>query len=225
VTRQPLCEYRVFSRRHRFAGTLDVLGIWHGAGALLDYKTGHPKDVCADLQLAAYAGALVEMQEAGETNDALVFDAISHTYTLDGEHLPSVTQILVRSGAIDFSSVPPTILEAARARGSDVHAAVRFYNENDLDVDDFRRTFPEYAGYLDGWIRFLDTSGFRFGTVDTIGSTSHIRRYAVQLKASGDFVVESYRNPGDYSEFLSLRRALAIVDRRRPSTMTYAVMT
>jgi hypothetical protein len=222
VTRQPLCEYRVFSRRHRFAGTLDVLGIWHGAGACLDYKTGHPKDVATDLQTSAYVGALAEMQATGETSDALVFDEATHTYTLDGERLPSVTQILQRAGAIDFSHIPPTILEAARERGTAVHKAVHYFNENDLDVDVFRVAFPDYWPYVSAWIKFLDTSGFRFATVDTIGSTSHVRRYAVALKKDGSFVVEPYRNPNDYSEFLALRRAQAIVDRRRPTDYDFA---
>jgi len=221
VTRQPLCEYRVFSRRHRFAGTLDALGVWHGAGALLDYKTGAPRDVAADLQTAAYLGALVEMIETGETPDLLVFDEPSHTYTLDGERLPSVTQILQRAGAIDFDHIPPTIREQALARGTAVHRAVHYFNENDLDVDDFRSSFLEYWPYLAAWIKFLDTSGFRFADLSDIGSTRHIRRYAVQLKRDGTFGIDRYNNPNDYSEFLALRRALLIVERRRPSA-TYA---
>jgi|SRR5580765_2134762 len=215
MTRQPLCEYRVFSRRHRFAGTLDVLGLWHGAGALLDYKTGAPADVCTDLQVSAYLGALVEMRETGDTPDMMVFDEPAHTYTLDGEQLPSVTGILQRSGLIDFSHIPPSILDAARDRGTAVHRAVHYFNEQDLDVDAFRSTFPEYWPYLSAWIKFLDTSGFRFATVDDIGSTKHIRRYAVQLRKDGTFRVEPYANPGDFAEFLTLLRAQQVVDRRR----------
>jgi len=219
MIRQPLCEYRVFSRRHRFAGTLDVLGVWHGAGALLDYKTGAPVDVAADWQTAAYLGALTEMQATGDTPDLLVFDDATHTYTLDGERLPSVTGILQRSGAINFDHIPPSILDKARDRGTAVHRAVHYYNENDLDVDAFRSAFPDYWPYVSAWIAFLDTSGFRFGTVDTIGSTSHIRRYAVQLRKDGTFRVEPYANPNDYAEFLTLLRAQQIVDRRRPATI------
>jgi hypothetical protein len=215
VTKQPLCEYRVFSRRHRFAGTLDCLGVWHGAGALLDYKTGAPKDVAADLQTAAYLGALVEMRETGETPDALVFEELTHTYTLDGERLPSVTQILQRADAINFEHIPPTIRERALERGTAVHKAVHYYNEHDLDVDAFRETFPEYAPYLDAWIKFLDVSGFRFVTIDELGSTSHVRRYAVQLRKDATFVVEPYTHPTHYAEFLTLLRAQQIVDRRR----------
>jgi hypothetical protein len=216
MNRQPLCEMRVYSRRHRFAGTLDVLGLWHGAGAILDYKTGSPKDVHADLQTSAYLGALTEMRETGETSDAIVFDEGPHIYTLDGDRLPSVTGILQRSGLIDFSHIPPTIMAAALERGTAVHRAVHFFNEQDLNVDDFCATFPEYWPYLQAWIKFLDTSGFRFASVDDIGSTKHIRRYAVQLRKDATFHVEPYSNPNDYAEFLTLLRAQQIVDRRRP---------
>ena len=216
-TPQPFCEYRVFSRRHRFAGTLDCLGLWRGAGCLLDFKTGDPRDVAADWQTSAYWGALVEMRESGETSDALVFDEASHLYTLDGERLPSVTQILQRAGAIDFDHIPPQIRERALARGTAVHRAVHYFNENDLDVDAFRTTWPEYAPYLDAWIKFVDVSGFRFATIDELGSVSHIRRYAVQLKKDATFVVEPYANASDYSAFLTLLRAQQLVDRRRPT--------
>ena len=140
----PLCEVRVFSRRYRYAGTLDVLGVWEAAGALIDYKTGHPADVAADLQTAAYAGALGEMLTNGDRADMLTFDPLAHRYVLDGERLPSVTQILQASGLINFSKIPQPILIAARDRGSAVHQAAHYYNEGDLDVAEFEQDFPEY---------------------------------------------------------------------------------
>lgn len=51
-----LCERRIASRKHRVCGTLDALGIMDGYGVLLDFKTGSPDDVAADLQTAAYEG-------------------------------------------------------------------------------------------------------------------------------------------------------------------------
>jgi hypothetical protein len=85
---------------------------------------------------------------------SLTFDAGPHTYTLDGVVVPSVTGILQASGLIDFTGIPESILEAARVRGTRVHEAVHFYNEGDLDVDQFRIDFPEYVGYLEGWFSF-----------------------------------------------------------------------
>jgi hypothetical protein len=91
---------------------------------------------------------------------ALQFDPPSHTYLLDGIGVPSVTQILRASGLIDFSSVPPTVLERARVRGTVVHQAIHYFNERDLDVEQFCQQFPDYAGYLRAWISFTDRQHF-----------------------------------------------------------------
>jgi hypothetical protein len=90
----------------------------------------------------------------------LTFAPGPHMYTLDGIAVPSVTQILRASGLIDFSAVPDGILERARVRGTVVHEAIHFYNERDLDVDRFCHEFPDYAGYLRAWIRFVEERRF-----------------------------------------------------------------
>lgn len=91
----------------------------------------------------------------------LLFDAPSHTYTLDGERVHSVTHILTRAGLIDFSGIPIVTLDAARRRGTIVHQAIHYLNENDLDVDRFMADFPDYAGYLRAWITFTEQRHFR----------------------------------------------------------------
>lgn len=55
-----LSEYRVASPRHQVAGTIDTLGVLDGHAALIDFKTGRPADVVADLQTAAYLGLALE---------------------------------------------------------------------------------------------------------------------------------------------------------------------
>lgn len=55
-----LCEYRIASRRHRVAGTLDLLCEIGRDGWLLDYKTGDPEDVAADFQTGSYLGMAME---------------------------------------------------------------------------------------------------------------------------------------------------------------------
>lgn len=216
----PLCEVRVFSRRYRFAGTLDVLGRFTGGGpgggVLLDYKTGRPDDVAADLQTAAYYGALLEMRENGETSELLAFDELTHTYTLEGVRLPSVTQILQRAGLIDFSKIPGPILLAARDRGAAVHRAIHYLNEGDLDPD-FEHEFPEYWPYVAAWINFVTATGFRCATADDVPELTHVERFAVQLRKDRRYVLEPYRTPSDYREFLDLRRAQQLVDARRPN--------
>lgn len=91
----------------------------------------------------------------------LVFEEHTHTYTLDGEVVPSVTGILKATGIIDFTGIPAGVLESARTRGTTVHAAVHYFNEGDLDVDGFYRDFPEYAPYLRAWVSFCEQRRFR----------------------------------------------------------------
>jgi hypothetical protein len=55
-----LCEYRVASRRHRVAGTLDLLCEIGDDGWLIDYKSGDPEDVAADFQTSSYLGMAME---------------------------------------------------------------------------------------------------------------------------------------------------------------------
>jgi len=88
---------------------------------------------------------------------SLTFDAGPHTYTLDGMAVRSVTGLLRKVGLINFDSIPPSILEAARLRGTTVHQAIHYFNEHDLDVLRFCREWPAYAGYLESWIRLMDS--------------------------------------------------------------------
>jgi len=73
----------------------------------------------------------------------------NHEYFLDGQLTPSMTQVLRDSGLIRFDGVPAFILEAARARGTAVHSACHFANEDDLDLDSLN---DAHRGYLDGWL-------------------------------------------------------------------------
>ena len=77
------------------------------------------------------------------------FDEPTHTYTLGEQVLPSVTQIL--KPLVDFSMVPPAVLEHARARGVAVHKCVQLDIIDDLDEGSVA---PEIAGYLAAWRKF-----------------------------------------------------------------------
>jgi hypothetical protein len=92
---------------------------------------------------------------------ALVFDEKPHTYHVDGERYISVTEALRETGAVDFSGVPPYILAAAQLRGTVVHQAVHYWNENDLDVQQFAADCPEYLGYLESWMGLVESGRLR----------------------------------------------------------------
>jgi hypothetical protein len=87
----------------------------------------------------------------------LTFDGPTHTYALDGVVIPSVTTVLKESGYIDFSRVPEGILEAARERGSLVHEALHYLNDDDLNLDSVR---DDLRGYVQAGIDFRRLSGF-----------------------------------------------------------------
>ena len=55
-----LCEHRIASRRHRVAGTIDLLCEIEGDGWLLDYASGDPVACCKQLQTAGYLGVAME---------------------------------------------------------------------------------------------------------------------------------------------------------------------
>lgn len=55
-----LNEWRVASRRHQLAGTIDCLGLLDGVPVLLDFATGRPEDVSKDLQTSAYYAMALE---------------------------------------------------------------------------------------------------------------------------------------------------------------------
>lgn len=94
----------------------------------------------------------------------LTFEPTAHVYELDGLVVPSVTGVLKVAGAVNFDNIPSFHLEAARVRGTRVHEAIHYYNLGQLDVFEFmggrgdsRNQFPEYAGYLQSWIRLMAT--------------------------------------------------------------------
>jgi hypothetical protein len=80
----------------------------------------------------------------------LDFDPITHSYTVDGLKVPSVTQILSAVGLSDYSRVPKNVLEEASVRGSAVHRIIEMSDMGQLIE------CPEWArGYLSAWERFL----------------------------------------------------------------------
>jgi hypothetical protein len=77
-----LNEYRVASRRHRVAGTLDCLGLLDGSAVLLDFKTGRPHDVAANLQTAAYHALALEWAK----DSLLIGDGVDDLHRFLNQH-------------------------------------------------------------------------------------------------------------------------------------------
>jgi hypothetical protein len=79
----------------------------------------------------------------------ITFDEATHTYTLDGIRLPSVTEV-TRFCAYDYKSDRPWLAEAAARRGTAVHEACAL-----IDYGEEPEETPEIAGYLKAYRRFL----------------------------------------------------------------------
>lgn len=81
------------------------------------------------------------------------FDPSSHKYFIDEVEVPSVTQVLVESGMIDTAFYD----EEGKKRGSAVHQACHYLDEDDLDLETLS---PELRPYVDAYVSFKDETGF-----------------------------------------------------------------
>jgi hypothetical protein len=115
----------------------------------------------------------------------LEFDAATHTYTLRGTVLPSVTEVL--RPLETFAHVPTDALEWARGRGSTVHEAMALLARDDLD---WQSVDPDFAPYVRAGAKFLTDSD-----VTILGS--ELRVYSERLRCAGtlDLVVQWRTRP------------------------------
>lgn len=87
----------------------------------------------------------------------LVFDSESHTYTVGGVVLPSVTQVLQVLDPDAFRYVDGDVMRRAKEFGTNVHRACELHNNGQLDERDLDNSL---APYLHAWIRFINENGF-----------------------------------------------------------------
>lgn len=100
------------------------------------------------------------------TASALHFDEASHTYTLDGRRLESVTEVLEGAGLVDYSFIPGATRTMALERGSAVHMATAFDDEGDLDEAALDKSL---LPYLEGWRKFRSDEGAVFEQIEHRG--------------------------------------------------------
>jgi hypothetical protein len=87
-------------------------------------------------------------------NAALQFDEATHTYTVDGEKWPSVTQIL--DPLLELDGIPRAALEAAAQFGHHCHQATDLWDKGVLDEDALD---PHLRPYLEAWKSCLSETG------------------------------------------------------------------
>lgn len=111
------------------------------------------------------------------TDHEVTFHEGTHTYGIDGEPVPSVTQVLKEAGIINTKFYTAW----GRHRGSTVHKAIEFHAQGVLELNSID---PKIRGYLDAYERFLletkyepveierlvySVAGRYAGTLDQIG--------------------------------------------------------
>jgi hypothetical protein len=95
---------------------------------------------------------------APSSSSVLTFEPTNHVYTVDGQIVPSVTQLLDDAGLTpDYSVINPAVLQHARYRGLHVDLACDLYDEDDLD---WSSVHPEALPMVEAWIRFRDDYGY-----------------------------------------------------------------
>src|SRR6266566_2325563 len=88
---------------------------------------------------------------------ALVFDAATHAYTLNGVNIPSVTRTLDHAGLVSYEMVRQDILEKKSWLGIKVHEACHYYDQNDLN---WASLDEDVKPRLDAWASFRADTGF-----------------------------------------------------------------
>lgn len=82
----------------------------------------------------------------------VLFDAVTHTYTLDGNVLSGITSVLHdRLFPDQYRGVPEEVLNKAAQRGTRVHTAIELYDTCDILTSDC----PELLAYLSSCNAFL----------------------------------------------------------------------
>lgn len=111
------------------------------------------------------------------------FDEATHTYTLNGKELPSVTHI-IRYLAVDkASNADPNMALIARERGSAVHEATMVYDYSGEIPDDFP---AEYAPYLEAYVQFVRDYKPQWTLIEhAMGSDAYCMGYAGTLDRFG----------------------------------------
>lgn len=81
----------------------------------------------------------------------LEFEETKHTYTLDGQMLPSVTTVMKPLNQALYAGISEEVMRMAAERGTAVHNAAENYALYGIeDID------PKYKGYFEAFLKFWE---------------------------------------------------------------------
>lgn len=110
----------------------------------------------------------------------LTFKAETHEYFWNGIRVPNVTRVL--KPMVDYSRIPPDVLERARQEGNAIHKLVELYFRQDLDEG----TLPEWLHpRLTALKAFVEETGFIVHDTERRGF-HEAHGYAGTLDLSGE---------------------------------------
>jgi hypothetical protein len=115
----------------------------------------------------------------------LTFEEKGHKYAADGVSIPSVSQVLELSGISDVSGVPEHLLRRAAERGTAVHLACEYLDEDDLDLESLT---PEVMPYVVAYQKFREDYHFKAELIEhqMIGESEGLR-YGMRFDRVGTF--------------------------------------
>lgn len=120
---------------------------------------------------------IVEVPEMPE----LSFDDTTHTYTLNGLVIPSVSSIMEPLSSAKYAGISEKTLNRAADKGTSVHNAIE--NWIKFGIEDIQ---PEHRGYFDGFLEWWEKSG----PIIVVGS--EVRMYHKLMRYGGTIDLLAY---------------------------------
>ena len=111
----------------------------------------------------------------------LEFEPTTHTYTLDGEEIPSVTEILRFAHHEVYPNADKAIMDLAADKGTRVHAACE-----ELDLKGTTETDLDIEGYVKAYIEFRKQHSVHWTAIEyPIWASNEYGKYAGTLDRFG----------------------------------------
>ena len=88
---------------------------------------------------------------------AFTFDEETHVYRVEGAYCLATSDVISLAGLSDYDGVPLANLERARWRGTQLHKAIHYYEEGDLDLEDVD---GEIKPCFENYLRWKEKTGF-----------------------------------------------------------------
>ena len=165
--------------------------------------------IIKDKNLKILQESFYKRKEESREGAGLNYQEEGHVYSMDGQKLPSVTQLLKGAGlGSNYGAVDPIILENARLRGDAIHYQVEdaLCNNNYFEVGDEARQILRYLSDL-----FYDQKKGDFIDLlseGTLYSLNSIKPYAGRFdllgKVDGDYVLFDIKTMKNWSGALEL---------------------